>query len=102
MLREMSSQIFRVKPLFIKLTKSLIPSHVGKSLPAQFLKYFVNASSTKGSSFDQEHPGAITCYKFNNNAYSSFSLNSSLFYILIRPTRLCGIQKMRNIWDFAE
>ena len=58
-LREMNSQIFRATVVynFITLTKSLIPCHVDKSLPVRFLKYFVNASSTPGSSFDQEHLG---------------------------------------------
>ena len=59
MLREMSSQIFCATVVynFIKLTKLLIPSHVDKSLPVKFLKYFVNASSTPSSSFDREHLG---------------------------------------------
>ena len=54
--KDMSSQIFRATVVynFIKLTKSLIPSDVGKSLPVKFLKYLVNASSMPGSSFDQE------------------------------------------------
>ena len=54
----MSSQIFRARLFLIKLTTSLVPSNVGKSLPAQFLEYFVNVSSTKGTLFDQERPGA--------------------------------------------
>ena len=73
----MSSQIFRAQLLLIKLTTSLVPSHVGKSLPAQFLEYFVNVSSTKGTLFDQEHPGAHI-YKLNN-AYAFSDLSSSFF-----------------------
>ena len=77
----MSSQIFRATVVynFIRLTKSLAPSHVGKSLPVKFLKYFVNASSIcQVPRLIKNISVNMSCYKFNN-AYASYGLNNSFF-----------------------
>ena len=61
MLREMSSQIFLATIVynFIKLANAPIPSLVGKSLSAKFLKYFVSASSTPSSADCQKNASNI-------------------------------------------